>query len=271
MKKKYSFITKTYFMTHRISIIVDIILRKILLLFNVCFVGFWLGLLKKETLHLIDEKYYHNEKFYHIEEYNRSGLKDWEQKILNKYFLKCKSILIAAVGGGREVLALRQKGFEVYGFECNHTLIECANNLLKKEGFVPNIQFVPRDQAPDSTQKKYDGLIIGWGAYMLIQEKDQRISFLTNLRSQTQKQSPILLSFFYRNNESNFKIVKKIADIFRKILKRKPLELGDYLIPNYAHFFTKEEIKSELNAGGFELEYYGTDEYGHAVGFARPY
>ena len=106
---------------------------------------------------------------------------------------------------------------------------------------------------------------------MLIQEKDQRISFLKNLRTQTQKQSPILLSFFYRPNDSNFKVVKTIADTCRRILKRKPLELGDYLVPNYAHFFTKEEIKSELNAGGFNLECYCTDDYGHDVGFAKPY
>ena len=55
------------------------ILRKIFLLINACFIGFWLGILKKQHLHLIDKLYYDNTQQYCDEEYNRGGLWDWEK------------------------------------------------------------------------------------------------------------------------------------------------------------------------------------------------
>jgi len=255
-------IVKFYFFSHEI-------LLKIFLLCKTCFTGLWLGLLSREKLHLIDNQYYNNCKIYCEDEYNSSGLKSWEKKVIDKYFYKCNSVLITSVGGGREVLALRQKGFEADGFECNQSLVECANNLLRKEGFVPNIQFVPRDKCSDAT-KIYDGLIIGWGAYTLIQGKEQRIDFLKDLRNQTGEQAPILLSFFHRSNIVQFKIIITISNILRWILHRKLLDVGDNMVPNYAHYFTVEEIRTELNSGGFELELYSTDDYGHAVGYALP-
>jgi len=161
-------------------------------------------------------------------------------------------------------------------------LVEYANKLLEKEGLVPDIQLVPRDMCPVSS-KIYDGLIIGWGAYILIQGSEQRIAFLNKLRALTQEQSPILLSFFTRSgNERRFKVIAAIGKVIRLILRRGPVEVGDDLppyyvksgektknyIPYYVHYFTRDEIASELHEGGFELDFYCTEEYAHAVGIA---
>lgn len=246
------------------------LLRKLILLINAGFIGFWLGVLKRDHLHLIDQLYYDNTNQYCDEKYNCGGLWDWEKKVLDQHFQQCKSLLVAGVGGGREVLALCKLGYDAEGFECNSKLVEFANQLLEKEGFPANIQVIPRDQCPDSHQQ-YDGLIIGWGAYMLIQGREQRISFLKKLRSLTKENAPILLSFFCDTEpRSYFKIIIKIGNIIRWVLRRDSLELGDDLVPNYVHNFTKEEIAAELEAGGFKLEMYCTDEYGHAVAIANP-
>jgi len=233
-----------------------------------CFNGFWLGMLKREHFHLIDELYYNDTTIYYKEEYNKSGLFDWEQRVINKHFCKCKKLLIIGVGGGREFLALHQMGYDIHGFECNHRLVEYANIFLKKEGLIPNIQISPRDTCPDGMEI-YDGIIVGWSTYMLIQEKQRRIAFLRNIRTRTQEQSPILLSFFYRSDsERRFKVASKIGNITRWILRRDFLETGDYLEPNFVHHFTKEEIASEMYAAGFKLELFCTDGYGYAVGMA---
>jgi len=244
------------------------ILRKLYVLIDACFVGFCLGILNRETLHLIDQSYYDNTKMYHDEAYNRGGLWSWEKEALNTYFQTCRYLLVAGVGGGREVLALHPLGYEVDGFECNPRLVEGANALLKKEGLMPSIQLAPRDGCPDAT-KIYDGIVVGWGAYMLIQGRKHRIAFLQQLRKQTREGSPVLLSFFYRSGtERRFKVIAAIGNVMRWLLRRERLQRGDDLVPNCVHSFTREEIASELCEGGFQFVFYSTAGYGHAVGIA---
>lgn len=243
-------------------------LHRLLGLFMACFAGFWLGVLKRETLHLVDEFYYDNSKMYYDEEYNRSGLWNWEKIVLDKYFQESKSLLVGGVGGGREVLALRQLGYDADGFECHPRLVACANELLRKEGLVPNIQLAPRDECPNGA-RIYDGLIVGWGTYTLILGREQRITFLRKLRARTRAKSPLLVSFVpRRGGPRRLKMIAAIANTIRWILRRDPLELGDDLVPNYIHCFTEEELASELREAGFELASYCKEKYGYAIGIA---
>lgn len=243
--------------------------QKATTLINAIFIGFWLGFLDKENLYLVDKAYYDNTKNYCDETYNKSGLWSWEKQMLDTYFTQCKHLLIGGVGGGREVLGLLKLGYEVDGFECNPNFVEFANKLIEAEGYSTKIKLIERDQYLQSPQE-YDGLIVGWGAYMLIQGREQRISFLKGLRGQVKENSPLLLSFFCRyKNSYALKIIVTIGNIIRWIARRELLELGDYLSPNYVHYFSKQEIAQELKAAGFELMTYQTQEYGHAVGFAQ--
>ena len=157
----------------RIFIISEKTLRKLFLLLKVCFSAFWLAVLKREALYLLDERYYNNAKMYFDEEYNKRGWFYWEEKVIKRWFQQCKSLLVAGAGGGREVLELRRLGHEVDGFECHHGLAEFANELLKKEGFTPNVKIAPRDKYL-MTNKIYDGIIVGWSVYMRIKGRKER-------------------------------------------------------------------------------------------------
>lgn len=235
-----------------------------------CFVGFWLGVFDKETLHGIDQYYYDQAQKYVQARYNRMGLWKWEKEMLNWYFWDCRTLLVAGVGGGREVFALHQLGYVVEGFECNPRLVAYANEFLRSEGVPAQIWLAPRDDCPPLTQT-YDGLIVGWGAYMLIQGRRNRIAFLRKLRALVRPQGPILLSCFTRPGDLiYFRVIALVACPIRRLRRREPVELGDALAPNYVHYFTKHELAQELHEGGFELVYYGADDYGHAVGMAAP-
>jgi len=168
--------------------------------FNKFFAAFWLGILNKENLHLVDEYYYSKLwKKYSTDDYNKAGLYNWEKKAINKYFKKCKRLLVAGAGAGREILALYHMGFDdIDGFECNPKLVEFGNELLKNEKINATIHHVPHDQCPNDS-KIYDGIIIGWGTYMLIQGKNNRIAFLRKLRDKARDHSPILhiSNFFF--------------------------------------------------------------------------
>jgi 2-polyprenyl-3-methyl-5-hydroxy-6-metoxy-1,4-benzoquinol methylase len=232
------------------------------------FSGIWLGLLSRHALLEIDTAYYSTTKKYSDKSYNKSGLQCWEKAIIRRYFQNCKRLLLVGAGGGREILALGRLGYEVRGFECNRELVQVANKLLEEEGLCSRVEFAPADTCHDS-QAFFDGLIIGWGAYMLIQGRAKRVVLLKSMRAQVRSGAPIFLSFFFRSpNAKRFFVTLTIGNTLRRIMGREKIELGDALEPECVHYFTQEEIAAELQQGGFLIDFYSEQPYGHAVGIA---
>lgn len=242
--------------------------NKMLIVLQSGFTGLWLGLLSREALYQYDQMNYDKSKMYQDDTYNLSGLFKWEKACLDTYFTSGKSILLPGAGGGREVIALHRLGYQVDGYECNPRLTESANEFLARQNVAARVSLSPRDAVPQ-TGKLYDGIIAGWGMYMHIQNSAFRIAFLNQLRKQCKPGAPILLSFFSRkNNPFYFRFIPRVGNIFRWLLRRERVEMGDYLLPIYVHYFMEQEVASEMKAAGFQLVYYCTDEYGHAVGLA---
>jgi len=232
------------------------------------FSGIWLGLLGRETLLGIDNTYYSTTNKYSDRTYNRSGLRPWETAMVERFFKNCKVLLVVGAGGGREILALKQLSYEVHGVECNPELVRAANTLLEEEGLLPTVQYSPPDSCP-SDHVKYDGLIVGWGAYMLIQGRAKRIALLRSMRAQVHTGAPLLLSFFFRSTAAKrFIITMAVGNALRRLQGREKLELGDALEPEFVHYMTQEEVTAEMQEGGFAIEYYSENQYGHAVGIA---
>jgi hypothetical protein len=246
-------------------------IRRLCSFLDACLTGFWLGVLDRGHLHALDQVYYDGEEMYCNEEYNCRGFWSWEQEVIRRYFGDCKRLLVGGAGGGREVLALCREGYEVEGFECNPRLIQYARTLLEREGLSAAMTFTPRDKCFYS-DRPFDGAIVGWGAYMLIQQRRKRVAFLKQLRAQVRAEAPLLLSFYARQTgERRFVTILAVGNALRWLLRRERLDLGDDLAPNYVHYFTKEQITSELQEAGFELARYSTRGYGHAVAIAaRP-
>jgi hypothetical protein len=230
--------------------------------------GFWLGVLTSEQLHAIGEVRYGGESFYWTDEYNKKGLWGWEKRVVERDFAGHGHLLLAAAGGGREVFALRQLGIQVDGFDADAGLVRFANEFLEREGMTPDIKLAPWDRCPDF-DGKYDGVIVGWGGYTHIRGRERRVMFLRELRDRVAVGSPILLSFYTVTVDNRlFRGIPRIGNVLARIFRRDRVEFGDCLIPNYAHFFTEEQIKSELKESGFEMISFEKVEYGHSVGRA---
>jgi 2-polyprenyl-3-methyl-5-hydroxy-6-metoxy-1,4-benzoquinol methylase len=219
--------------------------------------GFWLGVMSEKSLDFSDELYYNNNKSYTNNNYNLSGLFTWEKAMIEKYFSNAKCILLIAAGGGRETLALSKMGFEVDSYECNAELIEYGNLFLKENKVDSKIKYLPRNSIPDEI-KKYDGIIIGWGAYSLIRGYKKRLSFLSRLFPLLQKEAPLMISFLVKEEKGRQeKIIKHVSNFFRNFSNRDKTELGDILIANFVHLFNEEEIKGELVQAKFRvIDYY---------------
>ena len=94
--------------------------------------GFWLGCLDAEDLGDIAVHWYGRKNtMYNSPEHNLSGFYAWEQEMISKYYRPNSRILVAAAGGGRELIALHRAGFRADGFECTPHLVETSRRALK--------------------------------------------------------------------------------------------------------------------------------------------
>lgn len=232
------------------------------------FDGFWLGVLDADQLDEIDERYYRNQAIYQDPGFNQSGLQPWERDAVDRSFRHCRRIAVLGAGGGRELVALEAEGFEVAGFECNPLLAEQGNALLASLGCTSRIAAMPRDVWSPGDER-YDGVIVGWGTYMLIDSRQARIDLLRSVRSCLPAGGPVLVSFFARTDERRyFRVVHGVASALRRLRRRRPIELGVTLNPNRVQYLSLDEVAGELQAGGFASDVLAAEGYGNAVGLA---
>lgn len=236
--------------------------------------GFWLGVMTRAHFEAVDELHYHAHGTYNGEEHNLRGLLAWEEAALGEFFGGCRRLAVLGAGGGREVVGLERRGFQVDGYECNPALVDFAAGFLPRHGVAGTVRLLPRDAVP-AGDGPWEGVIVGWGAYMLIGGRAQRVHLLRRLRPLVPRGAPLLLSFFTRpEHVFRLKVAYRVARGIRRVLRREPPEMGDDLIPIFVHRFNEAEIAEEMRAAGFRLVRYvpeGRQQHdaGWAVGIAE--
>jgi hypothetical protein len=246
--------------------------RRLQMLLNAVHTGVWLGVLSRETMQEVDEAHFARAGAYNNEAHNLRGLFDWEARAVADFFAGRRTIGVIAAGAGREVLALSRQGFQAEGFECNPGLVAYAGDLLPRHGCQAAVRLIARDAAPTGAGP-YDGVIVGWGAYMLIAGRARRIRFLRDLRPLLTDGAPVLLSFFTRSAHARLALTFRVARVLSRLLRRTPPDLGDDLSPMFVHRFDEAELVSELAEAGFTLARFtpegrGPYDSGWAVAYA---
>lgn len=237
------------------------------------YTGLWLGVLSREHLEAVDELHYHGSSTYNGETHNARGLMEWEEAAIGEFFGGRTRLAVLGAGGGREVLALERRGFQVDGFECNPKLVEFAGGFLPRQGATASVRLLPRDATP--SEGGYDGVIMGWGSYMLTPGRARRIGLLRRLRALVPEGAPLLVSFFSQPEVLiRLKMEYRVARVVRRLLRREPPEFGDDLVPMYAHRFNQAQMESEMREAGFRLLRYEPEgrrqhDAGWAVGAAE--
>ena len=234
--------------------------------------GFWLGCLDPEDFTGVTIRSFQQSRMYNSPEHNESGLFSWERETIDRFFRPRSRILVAACGGGRELIALHGLGFQADGFDCTPRLIETSRQLLQELGICSNVMLCPANDVPRELGP-HDSLIVGWGAYMQIPGSARRIAFLRKLHALVPPAAPLLVSFWIREGASpDAGRAFRLAKWFRSLRGRRtePLELGDHVTDRgYHHCFAKEEIEAELKAGGFRMCHYSQVDQPFAVGVAE--
>lgn len=236
--------------------------------------GFWLGYLSANDLNAITADHFEASQFYQSTEHNLSGFLPWEAPLVERYFQPGLRLLIAGAGAGREILALRKAGYEAEGFECSLPLIRAGQEIFDRLGERYDVVACAPDAVPAGPPDS-DGLIVGWGAYTHIPTKARRVTFLQALKKRSVPGSPLILSFFTRNNRSMAdNVLDHTATAVGFVLRarKESFEAGDRLEwGRYVHRFTRQELEAELTEAGFSPAYYGQDSdfSAHAVAFGK--
>jgi SAM-dependent methyltransferase len=214
--------------------------------------GFWLGLLSENALRALDERYYSQTGVYRTTDWNERGLFDWERDLIEAHFQPGTRILVAACGGGREVLALVQAGFDAVGYEPHEELASYGSAFLAERGYPGRIHPAPRDELP--AEAGTDGVVVGWGGYSLIHGRDRRIALLAAVAERLPHGRPVLMSFFHRQADTReLRMTRSIANGLRRLAGRERIELGETLAPNRVRIFTRAQLEAELRDAGLEL------------------
>jgi SAM-dependent methyltransferase len=233
------------------------------------YAGIGLALLDRPAVLALHRTYFDEQQQYARDTYNLQGLTGWEVAAIEQFFGECRSLLLAGAGGGREALALERKGYAVVGFDCNAKLVTYAQSFLARHGASATMSFAPPDRCLQTTQR-FDGAVIGWGAYTHIQGRETRVRFLREIRECLANGAPLMLSFWDRSGTSRaLSWTHRIGSTLSRSLRRGEVELGDELSEFFAHSFTRQEIDSELAEAGLRLLHYAATPYGHAVARAQ--
>jgi hypothetical protein len=216
--------------------------------------GVWLGVLSDDHLRALDEAHYRRVAMYTAPDWNERGLFDWERDLVTEHVPAGARIAVLAAGGGREVLALRNIGYEAVGFESHPELAASARAFLAHRGFSDAAHHVPRDSFPRDAGD-FAAVIVGWGAYSLIHGRDRRVQLLSQIRGHIDPGAPVLVSYFRRQDDyREARLTRRLANGLRKVTRRPGIELGDTLSPNLVHVFTDSEIIDEARAAGFDVK-----------------
>jgi hypothetical protein len=137
----------------------------------------------------------------------RRGLFAWEEMAIATYFPRPPArVLIGGAGGGREVLAMVEKGYEVTAFEPSAALAAAMScrfaERLTIEVYRARYEDMPhlfpaRPDGPSTTLEAGPGFgaaILGWGSYSHVTTEAQRIRTLSSFARYVR--GPILVSFF---------------------------------------------------------------------------
>ena len=227
----------------------------------------WLGIFDEDDFRNATNLYYNSTSLYEIDEYNLLGLQAWERAVVERWFPANGRILVTGMGGGREVYGLAKLGFDVEGSEPNKKLAAHASEWLKRQGISARVYAPDASDFPEPNEP-YDGVLVGWGSYLHIAGREQRITFLKKLRAVAKTGAPIIFSFYTREERAwQYRWVAWLANMIRKVrLGKTTVEVGDWVELPFEHYFTRSEIEAELREAGLRMAHFSMMDYGHAVG-----
>jgi hypothetical protein len=216
-----------------------------------------------------------------------TGLFSFEDRVLSEYFPKPPArILVHGAGGGREMFALLERGFEVDGFEPVPELVEKAQAALASMNLrteSASIRCATIQEWARSPTGNFDAVLTGWGMWTHILRHAERVELLQAFR-QVCPRGPVLLSFWRKEDvffnfekardpmplHPRWKGIERLTrDYIRQnVLHLAPIERGTGWAQGFfIHRVSEDELQEEAQLASYRLAFYEHDNfcYPHAV------
>jgi hypothetical protein len=211
--------------------------------------------------------------------HNESGLFEFEQRAIERFFPSPPaSILVAACGGGRELFGLVERGYRIASaydpvasfieaLRCDPRVLDAKDRLCVGTHQALDSIAPVSDQHPGG---RIDAVIVGWGSYTHLLRAARRVRFLRSLRSRC-PQGPVLLSFFVASGTTEGERPHRLRSNLRRLLGTDDsmFEAGDGVHGGTGgiHYFTEAGFVAEVEQAGYEVRHYQEHEISaaHAV------
>ncbi|MBI2479651.1 MAG: hypothetical protein HYV60_13775 [Planctomycetia bacterium] len=232
--------------------------------------GIFMGLVDDETFQSFDTYPFDETNSLDVATETERGLETWERRIVCEHLADAKSVLVAAAGGGRELVGLSELGYATTGVEYGRELCEATRRELTMRGSRAAIQgderfAVPRGATP------YDAAFVARKFLSHVHDRKCRIELLANIRQTLRPNATLVLGFYTRDRDTlAFRLQAGLANLLRRLRGQREflVEVGDHIDPQsplYHHHYVWEEVCDELREAGFTPVEHETTWFGWCV------
>lgn len=210
------------------------------------------------------------------------GLYEWERRLIATppFPPPPARILLGGAGGGREVIPLRDRGYEVWSFEPSPQLVAAAQlEIGARTGaslVVGDYDDLVRAVRGESTRlssiasQRYDAVILGWGSLSYVTPEAARLALLVALRNLAPN-APVILSFIPRLDSDERGRPAALRRGLRRMLPRlggkSASDSGELFVPwgGFASALPLDEIERLAIQSGYRPAILETEPYGHGL------
>lgn len=210
------------------------------------------------------------------------GLFDWERRVIGTlpFPQPPARILLGGAGGGREIVPLRDLGYEVWAFEPSKELVASGRAVIGADGGAHLIEgdYADLVRASHGTAtrlsslagQRYDGVILGWGSLSHV-SPSARKELLRAIRILAPA-APVMLSFIPRVTPDEDGRSAGLQRALRRVLPRlggraRSEESGELFAPwlGFAYALSAADIEQLAVESGYRPALVGTTPYGYAL------
>ena len=195
------------------------------------------------------------------------GLFECEQRVITEPpFPQAGRILLGGAGGGRELLELCRRGYDVVAFEpsdlcegARQVVSSFPNSAVIRASYRDLVTAVQEHAGPLAAHvlnASFDAVIFGWGSFYFV-FADERREVLRAARTAA-PEGPLLLSYGEQQDAENGRL-DRLRPIIRLICKmlgapsaRVP---GDLFRFGFGHIGFQDDLKDLAEASGYRVLY----------------
>jgi hypothetical protein len=201
-------------------------------------------------------RFYEGATSFQTAELNASGLSLWERAVVERWFPGEGTVLVTSAGGGREALALVERGYRVVAAECTPPLAAALARHLDGRAVALHL---PPDAVP-AERGPFDAAIIGVSGYTHLIGRERRVDFARRLGASLKPGAPLLVSFTQSPAHSRgARLAAALANAVRRPLGRRLVDVGETTSFGWSRIFAPGEVRAELTDAGLRVIDEGDD------------